>query len=225
MPHSSLQKISSRASLPCQWLVTGACPGYLIDHIVPLYRGGPDSAANMQWQSRQEARYKDRADSLKDCRFHGLLANLEDERKHLDPSWKRVHLSTRRTLIGAELAESCPFPSERGLAHRLDVLGVRKCLVMTCVTARNRRIRNSGRHLIHNASCRKTKTRRIQGGGFVVRRRAWERGFGRHAAASRHPARVRSHSSFLLRSPHGRGPGFHTRPSRRCAHEVRDRAF
>jgi hypothetical protein len=28
---------------------TGACPGFLRDHIVALCRGGADSAANMQW--------------------------------------------------------------------------------------------------------------------------------------------------------------------------------
>jgi 5-methylcytosine-specific restriction endonuclease McrA len=39
---------------------TGACPGYVIDHIVPLKRGGADNAENMQWQSTAEAAAKDR---------------------------------------------------------------------------------------------------------------------------------------------------------------------
>jgi len=39
---------------------TGSCPGYVIDHIVPLKRGGADSPDNMQWQSIEESKAKDR---------------------------------------------------------------------------------------------------------------------------------------------------------------------
>ncbi len=38
---------------------TGACPGYVIDHIKPLACGGEDSPANMQWQTRAAAKEKD----------------------------------------------------------------------------------------------------------------------------------------------------------------------
>lgn len=38
----------------------GACPGWVIDHITPLCAGGPDSPANMQWQTTDEAKAKDR---------------------------------------------------------------------------------------------------------------------------------------------------------------------
>lgn len=38
----------------------GACPGYVIDHIKPLKRGGADTPANMQWQTTREAKAKDR---------------------------------------------------------------------------------------------------------------------------------------------------------------------
>lgn len=38
----------------------GACPGYVIDHIIALKRGGADSPANMQWQTRAESLAKDR---------------------------------------------------------------------------------------------------------------------------------------------------------------------
>ena len=39
---------------------SGACPGYVVDHIVPLKRGGADAPANMQWQTKAEAKAKDR---------------------------------------------------------------------------------------------------------------------------------------------------------------------
>lgn len=34
-------------------------PGYVIDHITPLSRGGSDSPGNMQWQTKEEAKTKD----------------------------------------------------------------------------------------------------------------------------------------------------------------------
>lgn len=37
----------------------GACPGYVVDHIMPLCAGGPDRPSNMQWQTREEAKKKD----------------------------------------------------------------------------------------------------------------------------------------------------------------------
>ena len=38
---------------------TGRCPGYIKDHVVPLACGGPDSVANLQWQTVDDARAKD----------------------------------------------------------------------------------------------------------------------------------------------------------------------
>ena len=35
-------------------------PGYVIDHIVPLALGGADTPTNMQWQTIQAAKEKDR---------------------------------------------------------------------------------------------------------------------------------------------------------------------
>ncbi len=37
-------------------------PGYQIDHIVPLKRGGVDCACNMQWLGREAKRAKDRVE-------------------------------------------------------------------------------------------------------------------------------------------------------------------
>jgi hypothetical protein len=36
------------------------CHGYVVDHIEPLKRGGPDRPSNMQWQTTAEAKSKDR---------------------------------------------------------------------------------------------------------------------------------------------------------------------
>ncbi|MCW5624558.1 MAG: HNH endonuclease [Burkholderiales bacterium] len=36
----------------------GACPGYVVDHIVPLCAGGADDPINMQWQERAESHAK-----------------------------------------------------------------------------------------------------------------------------------------------------------------------
>ena len=41
---------------------TGACPGYVIDHVKPLKRGGADSPSNMQWQTKEEAKEKDKTE-------------------------------------------------------------------------------------------------------------------------------------------------------------------
>lgn len=37
-------------------------PGYVIDHIVPLACGGADAPSNMQWQTIEEAKAKDRVE-------------------------------------------------------------------------------------------------------------------------------------------------------------------
>lgn len=41
---------------------SGACPGYVVDHVQPLKRGGPDRPSNMQWQTKEAARQKDKTE-------------------------------------------------------------------------------------------------------------------------------------------------------------------
>lgn len=49
-----------RNPCPATGKTTGPCPGYVIDHKQALKRGGPDTPENMQWQTTQAAKAKDR---------------------------------------------------------------------------------------------------------------------------------------------------------------------
>lgn len=40
----------------------GACPGWVVDHIVPLCAGGADKPSNMQWQTKRDALEKDKGE-------------------------------------------------------------------------------------------------------------------------------------------------------------------
>ena len=62
IPRSAKAKAEFKAMHPCPETgqIKGACPGWVIDHIKPLCAGGADDPANMQWQSVDEAKRKDR---------------------------------------------------------------------------------------------------------------------------------------------------------------------
>lgn len=45
---------------PATGKTSGACPGYVVDHVTPLKRGGADNPSNMQWQTADEAKAKDK---------------------------------------------------------------------------------------------------------------------------------------------------------------------
>lgn len=45
---------------PANGRYKGRCDGYVIDHVKPLACGGLDTAKNMQWQTKEDARAKDR---------------------------------------------------------------------------------------------------------------------------------------------------------------------
>jgi hypothetical protein len=44
---------------PATGRTSGACPGYVVDHVVPLKRGGADEPGNMLWQGAAAAKAKD----------------------------------------------------------------------------------------------------------------------------------------------------------------------
>lgn len=62
LPRSTSAKNEFKRQTPCPATgkPRGPCPGYVVDHVVPLKRGGADAPANMQWQTKEEAKAKDR---------------------------------------------------------------------------------------------------------------------------------------------------------------------
>ena len=63
--HRSLEaKHEFKYSNPCPSTGkrSGACPGYVIDHVQALKHGGADRPSNMQWQTNAAARAKDKVE-------------------------------------------------------------------------------------------------------------------------------------------------------------------
>lgn len=65
---SASAKYAFMLSHPCPFTgSTSKCPGYVIDHIKPLACGGADEPSNMQWQTVEAAKAKDKWER-KGCR-------------------------------------------------------------------------------------------------------------------------------------------------------------
>ena len=47
----------------------GRCPGYVVDHIIPLQCGGLDAPENMAWMSVEDGKVKDAWEG--DCKLYG----------------------------------------------------------------------------------------------------------------------------------------------------------
>jgi hypothetical protein len=45
---------------PATGRTSGACPGFVVDHVRPLACGGADAPSNMQWQTSAAAKAKDK---------------------------------------------------------------------------------------------------------------------------------------------------------------------
>lgn len=68
-PRSKAQVAAFKRAAPCpaNGERRGPCPGWIVDHIMPLCAGGPDRPNNMQWQTAQAAKLKDR-EEVRHCR-------------------------------------------------------------------------------------------------------------------------------------------------------------
>lgn len=52
---------------PASGQISGECPGWVVDHIVPLCAGGRDEPWNLQWQTLEASKAKDRIER-RECR-------------------------------------------------------------------------------------------------------------------------------------------------------------
>jgi hypothetical protein len=58
--HTAIAHFKKAHPCPANGNDHGPCPGYVIDHIKPLDCGGDDDPSNMQWQTIEEGKAKDK---------------------------------------------------------------------------------------------------------------------------------------------------------------------
>ncbi|MDO9277658.1 MAG: HNH endonuclease signature motif containing protein [Polaromonas sp.] len=70
IPRSAAEVSAFKRHNPCPstQLRRGACPGYQVDHVMPLCAGGADKIENLQWLSVADHRTKTRQDN-RVCRY------------------------------------------------------------------------------------------------------------------------------------------------------------
>lgn len=60
--HTALRHFAKANPCPANSQRITHCPGYVIDHVVPLCAGGKDAPENMQWQEYKESLLKDKTE-------------------------------------------------------------------------------------------------------------------------------------------------------------------
>lgn len=73
--HSAITAFKHAHPCPATGAAYGACPGWVIDHRIALACGGEDAPSNMQWQTIEDAKEKDRWER-KGCK-HGRQSNKQ----------------------------------------------------------------------------------------------------------------------------------------------------
>ncbi len=66
--HAAKAAFARMNPCPATGLSVPSCPGYVIDHIVPLCAGGSDTPDNMQWQEYEASLVKDN-EERRQCRL------------------------------------------------------------------------------------------------------------------------------------------------------------
>ena len=58
--HAAITAFKHQHPCPVTGQPKGPCPGYVIDHVIALACGGKDAPSNMQWQTIEEGKAKDK---------------------------------------------------------------------------------------------------------------------------------------------------------------------
>ncbi|SOY56020.1 hypothetical protein CBM2585_A60225 [Cupriavidus taiwanensis] len=58
--HAAVAEFKRLNPCPANGGRSGPCPGYVVDHVIPLCNCGADEPGNMQWQTIADAKAKDR---------------------------------------------------------------------------------------------------------------------------------------------------------------------
>lgn len=69
---SQVRAFKRLSPCPANGRSKGSCPGWIVDHIKALACGGADSPANMQWQTVEQAKAKDRWE-LDECNWKSRI--------------------------------------------------------------------------------------------------------------------------------------------------------
>ena len=64
---AEVRAFRAQEACPATGRTRGACPGWQVDHSVPLCAGGPDHRSNMAWLTVEDHRFKTLVD-LRECR-------------------------------------------------------------------------------------------------------------------------------------------------------------
>ena len=60
--HASVAEFKRQHPCPSTGKPRGSCPGYVVDHVVPLCAQGADDPSNMQWQTVADGKAKDKTE-------------------------------------------------------------------------------------------------------------------------------------------------------------------